>query len=59
MPGSNKNKQTNKQKTIIKIKIKKNETINLTKILYRTTIFNLQKVSIKSLCDKKEIYGGI
>ena len=44
---------------IIKIEIKKNETINLTKILYKTAIFNLQKVNIKSLCDKKEIYGGI
>ena len=54
MPG-------NKKKTmIIKIEIKKkNETINLTKILYKTAIFNLQKVNIKPLCDKKEIYGGI
>ena len=33
--------------------------MNLTKILYKTAIFNLQKVNIKSLCDKKEIYGGI
>ena len=44
---------------IIKIEIKKkkifkNETINFTKILYKTAIFN-----IKSLRDKKEIYGGI
>ena len=45
---------------IIKIEIKKkNETINLTKILYKTAIFSLQKVNIKSLRDKKEIYGGI
>ena len=45
---------------IIKIDIKKkNETINLTKILYKTAIFNLQKVNIKSLRDKKKIYGGI
>ena len=45
---------------IIKIEIrKKNGTISLTKILYKTAIFNLQKVNIKSLCDKKEIDGGI
>ena len=44
------------KKTII---IKKNETINLTKILYKTVIFNLKKVNIKSLRDKKEIYGDI
>ena len=44
------------KKTII---IKKNETINLTKILYKTVIFNLKKVNIKSLHDKKEIYGDI
>ena len=45
---------------IIKIKIKKkNETINLTKILNKTATFSLQKVNIKSLRDKKEIYGGI
>ena len=43
----------------IKIKKKKDKTINLTKILYKTAIFNLQKVNIKSLCYKKEIYGGI
>ena len=43
-----------------KIKIKKkNETINLTKISYKTSMFNLQKVNIKSLRDKIEIYGGI
>ena len=55
MPGNKKNK-----KTIIKIEIsKKTETINLTKILYKTAIFNLQKVNIKSLRDKKKIYGGI
>ena len=49
------------RKTIIikKKKKKKNETINLTKILYKTGIFNLQKVNIKSLRDKKEIYGGV
>ena len=54
MPG-------NKETIIIKIKIKKkkNETINLTKILYKTVIFNLKKVNIKSLRDKKDIYGGI
>ena len=45
---------------IIKIEIrKKNETINLTNILYKTAIFNLLKVNIKSLHDKKEIDGGI
>ena len=47
---------------IIKIKIKikkKNETINLTKPLYKTDIFNLQKVNIKSPRNKKKIYGGI
>ena len=50
----------NKKKTIIiKLKIKKNETTNLTKILYKTAIFNLQNVHIKSLRGKKEIYGGI
>ena len=55
MPG-NKKKHT----MMIKIEIKKkNETINLTKILCKTAIFNLQKVNIKSLRDKKEIYGGI
>ena len=49
------------KKTIIIIKKneKKNETINLTKILYKTVIFNLKKVNIKSLRDKKEIYGEI
>ena len=54
MPG-------NKKKTIIikiQIKKKKNETINLTRI-YKTAIFNLQKVNIKPLRDKKETYGGI
>ena len=34
-------------------------TINLTKILYKTAKFNLQKVNIKFLRDKKEIYSGI
>ena len=55
-----------KQKTIknnnnknINLNLKKNETINLTKLLYKTAIFNLQKVNIKSLRDKKKIYGGI
>ena len=55
MPG-------NKKKTMIikiEIKKKKNEIINFTKILYETAIFNLQKINIKSLRDKKEIYGGI
>ena len=56
MPGNKKKTQTMMIKTEIK---KKNETINLTKILYKTAIFNLQKVNIKSLRDKKEIYGGI
>ena len=37
------------------MKIKKKETINLTKILHKTSIFNLHKVNIKSLHDKKEI----
>ena len=65
MPGNkkqNKTKNKTKTKTIminIKIKKKKNETINLTKILNKTAIFNLQKVNIKSIRDKKEIYGGI
>ena len=58
MPGNE--KKQNKTIIIIKIKIKKkNETINLTKLLYKTVIFNLQKVNIKSLRDKKKIYGGI
>ena len=46
----------NKKKTMIikiEIKKKKHETINLTKILYKTAIFNLKEVNIKSLCDKK------
>ena len=43
----------------IEIKKKKNETINLTRILYKTAIFSLRKVNIKSFRDKKEIYGGI
>ena len=59
----NKNKQTNKQtkKTNKKKnynnknenvkKKKKDETINLTKVLYKIAIFNLQKVNIKSLRD--------
>ena len=55
MPG-------NKKTIIIKIKIKKkkkkNDTMNLTKI-YKTAIFNLKKVNIKSFRDKREIYGGI
>ena len=38
----------NKKTIIIKIIIKK-----------KTAIFNLEKVNIKSLRDKKEIYGGI
>ena len=55
MPG-NKKKHT----MMIKIEIKKkNETINLTKILCKTATFNLQKINIKSLRDKREIYGGI
>ena len=63
MPG-NENKNKKQKKTIIiKIKIikkkKKNETINLNKLIYKTAIFNLQKVNIKSLRDKKKIYGGI
>ena len=33
--------------------------MNLTEILYKTAIFNLQKVNIESLRDKNEIYGGI
>ena len=32
--------------------------MNLTKI-YITVIFNLKKVNLKSLSDKKKIYGGI
>ena len=63
MPG-NENKNKKQKKTIIIIikiikKKKKNETINLTKLIYKTAIFNLQKVNIKSLRDKKKIYGGI
>ena len=49
-----------KKKIKIKLKIKKkNETINLTKLQKVIAIFNLQKVNIKSLRDKKKIYGGI
>ena len=65
MPRNKKTKEETKNQkkaTIIKTKTKikkRNETINLTKILYKTAIFNLQKVNIKSLRDKKEIYGGI
>ena len=36
----------------------KSRTINLTKI-YKTAIFNLKKVNLKSFPDKKETYGGI
>ena len=54
---NNKKQKNNNNKK--KKKKKKNETINLTKILYKTGIFNLQKVNIKSLRDKKEIYGGV
>ena len=49
-----KNNNKNKNKDF-----SKNETINLAKLLYKTAIFNLQKVNIKSLRDKKKIYGGI
>ena len=34
------------------------KTANLTK-MFKTAIFNLKKVNLKSLRDKKEIYGGI
>ena len=34
------------------------KTTNLTKI-FKTAIFNLKKVNLKSLRDKKETYGGI
>ena len=60
-----KTKSKKKKTIIIKIKIKvkaktkKKENINLTKILYKTDIFGLQKVNIKSRRDKKEICGGI
>ena len=53
-----KQKKNNNNKKKKKI-FKKNETINLTKLLYETTILNLQKIYIKSLCDKKKIYGSI
>ena len=63
MPGNKTKEQQQQQQknnnNINKNKKKKNETINLTKILYKTAIFNLQKVNIKSLRDKKEIYGEI
>ena len=36
----------------------KNKTIHLTKIC-KTAIFNLKKVNLKSLRDKREIYGCI
>ena len=58
MTGNKKNNKKQKNNNNKNNK-KKNETINLTKILYKTGIFNLQKVNIKSLRDKKEIYGGI
>ena len=38
--------------------IKKNKTMNLTKT-YKTAIFDLKKANLKSLRDKKEMYGGI
>ena len=58
------NTEDKKQKKAITIKIKikfkkKNEAINLIKILYKTAFLNLQKVNIKSLRNKKEIYGCI
>ena len=61
MPGNkiNKTKQNKKNNNDKNKNLKKNETINLTKILYQTAIFNLQKVNIKSLRNKMEIYGGI
>ena len=52
---NNNNKNKNKSKS----KNKKKENINLTKILYKTDTFGLQKVNIKSRRDKKEICGGI
>ena len=58
MTGNKKNNKKQKNNNNKNNK-KKNETINLTKILYKTGIFNLQKVNIKSLRDNKEIYGGI
>ena len=45
---SNNNKNKNKF-------LKKNETTNLTKLLYKIVIFNLQKVNIKSLRDRKSM----
>ena len=54
-----KQKKYNNNKKKKKIKKNKNETINLTKLLYETTIFNLQKIYIKSLRGKKKTYGGI
>ena len=59
MTGNKKNNKKQKNNNNKNKKKKKNETINLTKILYKTGIFNLQKVNIKSLRDRKEIYGGI
>ena len=54
-----KNKKQKKSNDNKNKNLKKNETINLTKLLYERAIFNLQKVNIKSLRDKKKIYGGI
>ena len=48
-----KNNNKNKNKDFLK-----NETTSLTKLLYKTAIYNLQKANIKSLRDKKKIYGG-
>ena len=62
MPGNDKKETKQKKNNNNKKKkknFKKNETINLTKLLYETTIFNLQKIYIKSLRDKKKIYGAI
>ena len=61
MPGNKtkdkKQKKNNNNKN--KNKIKNNEAINLIKILYKTVLFNSQKVNIKSLHNKKETYGCI
>ena len=38
--------------------IVKKTTINLTK-MYKTAMFNLKKVNLKSFRDKEEIYSGI
>ena len=51
MPG---NKKTPQKTMIIKIELKKNETINLTKILCKTAIFNLRRLTSNLFVTKRK-----